>query len=141
MAKDYYKILEISKGTSLKDMEKSYKRLANKWHPDKWRTALDTDRLYAEEMMKDINEAHDELKKILPILPRVKTVIFSSTQSSSEDKPKSKYAHEDNIWDVDLGILSNNYFGSTSKTENNSDKVKDSLWADSEKLKNDLFGI
>ena len=141
MAKDYYKILEISKGTSLKDMEKSYKRLANKWHPDKWRTAPDTDRLYAEEMMKDINEAHDELKKILPISSRIKTVIFPSSQPSSEDKPKSKYAHEDTIWDVDLGILSNNYFGFTSKTDTKSAKVKDTLWADSEKLKNDLFGI
>ena len=141
MAKDYYKILEISRGSSLKDMEKSYKKLANKWHPDKWRTASDADRLQAEEMMKDINEAHDELKKTLPISPRIKTVIIPSSQSSSEDKPKSKYAHEDNIWDVDLAILSNNYFGSTSKNKTTSTKGKDSLWADSEKLKSDLFGI
>ena len=128
-------------GTSLKDMEKSYKRLANKWHPDKWRNAPEADRLYAEEMMKDINEAHDALKKALPLSSRpTKSVIFTSSQTS-EDKPKSKYVHEEDIWDVDLGVLSNNYLGSTLKNKHKPADVKDSLWADSEKLTNDLFGI
>lgn len=127
MAKDYYKILGISKYTSLKDMEKSYKKLANKWHPDKWRNAPESERIYAEEMMKDINEARGALKNILPLSTKAKSVIFPSYQSEA-DKPKSKYAHEEDIWDIDLTKLSSNYFGSVVKDEKNSNKSSDSLW-------------
>ena len=140
MVKDYYQILEISKWTSLEDMEKAYKKLAKKWHPDKWRNSSEADRLYAEEMMKDINEAHDALKKSLPLSPKLKSTPINSF-TSSESKPKSKYAHENDIWDVDLNKLSNSYFGFTSKDKTNSTKSKESLWADADKITKEIFQI
>ena len=35
MFRDYYKILEVSKTASAEEITKAYRRLAQKWHPDK----------------------------------------------------------------------------------------------------------
>ncbi len=53
MAKDYYKILGISKGASDSDIKKAYKKLARKYHPD-----LNPNDKAAEEKFKDISEAY-----------------------------------------------------------------------------------
>lgn len=39
--KDYYGILNVSKGASDQEIKKSYKKLAMKYHPDRNRTKSD----------------------------------------------------------------------------------------------------
>ncbi len=55
MKKDYYEILEISKGASAEEIKKAYRKLALKWHPDKNKSSG------AEEKFKEINEAYEIL--------------------------------------------------------------------------------
>lgn len=55
MGKDYYKILEISKGASDDEIKKAYRKLALKYHPDKNKSPQ------AEERFKEIAEAYEVL--------------------------------------------------------------------------------
>ncbi|HID73168.1 TPA: hypothetical protein EYP38_04450 [Candidatus Micrarchaeota archaeon] len=52
MAKDYYKVLGVSKGASRKEIKKAYRKLALKYHPDR------CDDLDAEEKFKEVAEAY-----------------------------------------------------------------------------------
>ena len=54
--KDYYKILGIAKTASTTEIKQSFRKLAQKYHPD-LNSASD-----AEEKFKEINEAYDNLK-------------------------------------------------------------------------------
>lgn len=55
--KDYYKILEISKNATDKEIKKSYRKLAVKYHPDKNKGSKDS-----EIKFKNISEAYQVLK-------------------------------------------------------------------------------
>ena len=63
--KNYYEILEVSENASSEVIERAYKVLAKKYHPDTW----PRDKLYfAENKFKEITEAYevlsnDELRK------------------------------------------------------------------------------
>lgn len=52
-AKDYYKILGLSKGASEADIKKAYKKLARQYHPD-----LNPNNAEAEKKFKEISEAY-----------------------------------------------------------------------------------
>ena len=57
--KDYYEILQVNEKASIEIIEKAYKTLAKKYHPD-----LQTDeikRKFAEEKFKNLNEAYKVL--------------------------------------------------------------------------------
>lgn len=55
--KNYYKILGVPRNAQLKEIKKSYRELALKWHPDK-----NTDNVEeAEKMFQDISEAYEVL--------------------------------------------------------------------------------
>lgn len=54
--KDYYKVLGVSKDASEKDIQKAYRKLARKYHPD-----VNPENQEAEEKFKDINEAYQVL--------------------------------------------------------------------------------
>ncbi len=56
MKKDYYEILGVSKNASADEIKKAYRKLAAKYHPDK-----NPGDKHAEEMFKQINEAHSVL--------------------------------------------------------------------------------
>jgi len=58
MFKNYYETLEVSRNASIEVIEKAYIALAKKYHPDSNNFISD----YANEMMKEINEAYDVLK-------------------------------------------------------------------------------
>jgi len=53
---DYYKILEVPKKASDKDIKKAYRKLARKYHPD-----LNPNDKTAEKKFKEINEANEVL--------------------------------------------------------------------------------
>ena len=55
--KDYYKILDVDRKASADDIQKAYKKLARKYHPD-----LNPGDASAEEKFKDIGEAYEVLK-------------------------------------------------------------------------------
>jgi len=56
---DYYKILELSKNASDKDIKKAYRKLARKYHPD-----LNPNDKVAEQKFKEINEANEVLSNL-----------------------------------------------------------------------------
>ena len=59
--KDYYEILGVEKNASEEDIKKAYRKLAAKWHPDRWVNASDDEKKTAEEKIKEINEAYSVL--------------------------------------------------------------------------------
>lgn len=58
MAKNYYQILEVDKSASDAEIKASYKKLAQKWHPDK----NPNNKTEAENQFMAISEAYDVLK-------------------------------------------------------------------------------
>lgn len=54
--KDYYKILGVERNASLDDIKKAYRKLAQKYHPDR-----NPGNKEAEEKFKEINEAYEVL--------------------------------------------------------------------------------
>ena len=60
--RDYYEVLGVNKNATDDEIKKAYKKLAIKWHPDKFAKAPEAEKKDAEEKMKDINEAYDVLK-------------------------------------------------------------------------------
>lgn len=59
--KNYYEILGVSEDASQNDISKAFKKLAKKYHPDKYATASEEERKEAEEKFKEINEANEVL--------------------------------------------------------------------------------
>jgi curved DNA-binding protein CbpA len=54
--KDYYAILGVDKNASEKDIQRAYRKLARKYHPD-----VNPGDTAAEDKFKDINEANEVL--------------------------------------------------------------------------------
>ncbi|KAI8326217.1 TPR-like protein [Martensiomyces pterosporus] len=57
--KDYYKILGIARDASQHDVKRAYRKLAQQWHPDRYRGDLPKEKV--EERMADINLAYEVL--------------------------------------------------------------------------------
>ncbi len=60
--KDPYTILGVSRDATDEDIKKAYRALARKYHPDNFADSGLAD--LAEEKMKEINEAYDEIQKM-----------------------------------------------------------------------------
>ena len=59
----HYKILEIDKSVSDKDVKKAYRNMANKYHPDKVAHLGKEMQNLAEEKFKSVNDAYHQIKK------------------------------------------------------------------------------
>ena len=60
--RDPFSILGVTRDTSEDDIKKAYRRLARENHPDKFTDPAERER--AEEKMKEINAAYEEIQKI-----------------------------------------------------------------------------
>lgn len=58
---DYYKILGVEKDATPDQIKKAYRKIAIKYHPDKWGDAPETERKDAEEKFKKAAEAYSVL--------------------------------------------------------------------------------
>lgn len=59
MAKrDYYEVLGLQKGASADEIKKAYRKLAMKWHPDKWTKSTEAEQQTAEKNFKEVGEAY-----------------------------------------------------------------------------------
>lgn len=58
MDKNYYDILQVNKNASPEIIEKAYKTLAKKYHPD---LQTEENKKHSEEILKEINEAYEVL--------------------------------------------------------------------------------
>ena len=61
--KSPYEILGVSQNATDEEIKKAYHALARKYHPDNFSSNPDMAEL-AEEKMKEINEAYDEIKRL-----------------------------------------------------------------------------
>lgn len=59
--KDYYKILGVEKTASEDEIKAAYKKLALKYHPDRFASKTEKEQKEAEEKFKEINEAYQIL--------------------------------------------------------------------------------
>ena len=59
---DPYKVLGVSRDATDDEVKKAYRRMARQYHPDNFQNSPESK--LAEEKMKEINEAYEQIKKI-----------------------------------------------------------------------------
>ena len=59
--RDYYEVLGVEKNASTDDIKSAFKKLALKWHPDRWVSGTEEVKKNAEEKFKEASEAYEVL--------------------------------------------------------------------------------
>lgn len=59
--RDYYEVLGVTKTASADEIKSAYRKLALKWHPDRWVNGTDAEKKNAEEKFKEAAEAYSVL--------------------------------------------------------------------------------
>ena len=59
--RDYYEVLGVEKNASADDIKSAFKKLALKWHPDRWVSGTEEEKKAAEEKFKEASEAYEVL--------------------------------------------------------------------------------
>ncbi|MBQ3846218.1 MAG: molecular chaperone DnaJ [Bacteroidales bacterium] len=59
--RDYYEVLGVQKTASADEIKSAYRKLAMKWHPDRWVSGTDAEKKTAEENFKEAAEAYSVL--------------------------------------------------------------------------------
>lgn len=116
--KNYYEILEVSENASYEVIEKAYKVLAKKYHPDAW---SNNQSYWAEDRFKEITEAYqtlsnDKLRKEYDIMIGI--------NNSFEDKYNNLYNENEKLKQevnrMKIKNKSDNYINDTKGNKNNS---------------------
>lgn len=103
MNKDYYSILQINRNASPEIIEKAYKTLAKKYHPDLQQTA--EAKKESEEILKDINEAYEVLSN-KDKKQEYDKILYDNTISKDDF---NKLYEQNQILKNKINILQNNY--------------------------------
>lgn len=101
MEKNYYEILEVDKNASPEIIEKSYKTLVKKYHPDLQENNLKN--IY-EEKIKKINEAYD----ILSDLEKRKNYDLNLKNTEISPEEFNNLINENNNLKKEINYLKNN---------------------------------
>ena len=106
MDKNYYEILEIDKKASIEIVDKAYKTLVKKYHPD---LQEGSKKLECEEKLKLINEAYEILSNPDKREIYNQEIEFQS-QQNRRDKDRNTYKHENKYTDTNYqeNISNNN---------------------------------
>merc|ERR1711934_250726 len=59
LSEDYYEVLNVEKNSDEKTIKRAYRKLAGKWHPDRFQDPKEKEK--AEEKFKRIGEAYSVL--------------------------------------------------------------------------------
>ena len=59
--RDYYEVLGLDKNASTDQIKDAYRKMALKWHPDRWVNGTDAEKKTAEEKFKEASEAYSVL--------------------------------------------------------------------------------
>ena len=104
--KNYYEILQVNENASQEIIEKAYKVLAKKYHPD-----LQNDmkkKELSEDKLKQINEAYDILSDSF-----LRGQYDAELQRQKEEEIKAKYG------DKDYGTEKTKFYGRTNENQKN----------------------
>ena len=114
MDKNYYKILEVDKNASSEVIDKAYKALAKKYHPD---LQDDSNKAQAEEKLKLINEAYSVLSD-----PSSRAKYDSTLKESEISQEEfSRLSRENQALYNELNNLKNGSYKRTNSHFNSSD--------------------
>lgn len=99
MDKNYYDILQVNKNASPEIIEKAYKVLAKKYHPD---LQTEENKKQSEEILKEINEAYEvlsnpEKKKEYDLFFAEQKQTVSQNYSTNSSKESSFSSESDNF--------------------------------------------
>ena len=129
MNKNYYDILQINRNASPEIVEKAYKTLAKKYHPDL--QVDDFNKKISEDMLKQINEAYEILSN-----PEKKALYDESLKAfdfSNDDIEKIYQENIDlkselnNIKSSDLNSFNSNNNDLSSSYSDNTNEIKQQI--------------
>lgn len=123
--KNYYEILQINKNASPEIIEKAYKTLVKKYHPD---IQENTNKEHAENLMKEINEAYETLSNLQK--KAIYDQSLSETEISLEDL-QNLYNENKNLKN-ELNNLkkNNNNFDNQLHVQNNVSNISNNYQTD-----------
>ncbi len=87
MSENYYKILGVSESDDDQTVKEAYRELVKKYHPDRYADSDLAD--IAEEKMKKINYAYDEILKMRKLNPRAENMSVKKKSQYRSGKSES----------------------------------------------------
>ena len=121
--KNYYEILQVNENASIEIIEKAYKVLVKKYHPDLQKDAQKKE--LTEKRLQDINEAYDVLSDAF-----LKEQYDIELKKEKEEKLKEKYGEKD------YGTEKNNFYNVPKKTN-----IEESMQKSNNRPNNNFWSI
>lgn len=113
--KDPYKVLGIDYNATDDEIKAAYRKLAKKYHPDNYANSNLSD--VAEEKMKEINEAYDQIQKER-----------SNASSNSSSGFKTQYNASSKYFDIRNMINNGNYAEAEIRLNSIPSSERDAEW-------------